>query len=171
MNYDLETFGKEETDILLNKKGKGVRRYATKAYGGILPVIFNFGSMWVRGVSFMFLLLYTRQESFRCVWNFSELSVWTIGGTDKSLTTAGTRTTLHRLPQTNPAQHIDYSRIMSTKSQSFCMINSSASLTDLAVLLPQSCEGSCYVVHALIGETRRTTCTWLRALSRLVSSA
>lgn len=36
---------------ILHKKGKGVKRHATKAYGGIVPLIFNYGIMWVRGVT------------------------------------------------------------------------------------------------------------------------
>lgn len=71
-----------------------------------------------------------------------------LGGTDKPLITNGNQNTLYRLPKSHPAHYVDYSRIISTKSQSFCTINSSASLTDLAVLLPKQCEGRCYAVHS-----------------------
>jgi hypothetical protein len=93
----------------------------------------------------------------------SRVSVWTTGRTDKFLTTAGTRTILHSLPKPPSTHYVYCSRIIPTKSQSFCMINSSASLTGLAVLLPQSCEGSCYVVHI---SNWRNTQTYAHMTSR-----
>jgi len=43
-----------------------------------------------------------------------------------------------------------YSWITSTKSPSFCMTNFSASLTNFAVLLPQSHDCSCYVSRPIL---------------------
>jgi hypothetical protein len=125
-----------------------VPKHATKAYGGIVPDIFKFVTVWVTGVTFTFPFHCTRQKSFRWAINVPELSVWTIGGTDKSPHIAGTRTALYRLPKSQPTFYFDCSRIVFTKSQPFCMVNSFVCLTDLAVLLSQSCEGSCYVVHS-----------------------
>jgi hypothetical protein len=43
-----------------------------------------------------------------------------------------------------------YSRITSTMSQSFCVTTSSASLTELTPLLPQSRDCSCYVSRQIL---------------------
>jgi hypothetical protein len=72
------------------KKGKGVHSHATRACGGTVPVIFNFGTMWVREVTFTFRLLYTQHKSFRCALNVTQISVWANGRTNEYLTTTET---------------------------------------------------------------------------------
>ena len=75
-------------------------------------------------------------------------------------------------------QILCYSRITSTKSPSFCMITFSASLTNVALLLPQSRGRSCYLTRpitasptALTAEEHWSTHTRLRPSSRLVRLA
>jgi len=49
-----------------------------------------------------------------------------------------------------PTSCAAYSRIISTKSPSFCMTTSSAILTHLAVFLPQSRDYTCYVSRPIL---------------------
>jgi len=65
------------------------------------------------------------------------------------------------------------SMIASTKSQSFCMTTFIASLTNLAAVLPQSRDCSCYArtSTSVAADTHWSTRTRFRAPSRLATSA
>jgi hypothetical protein len=151
----LQTLGKEKTGTL-HKKGKAVRRQATKAYDSTVPVILTLVLCGLEESHSRSVSLILGKRVPGAYEMFQSFLSGQLEEQINLLSLPQLELLLIPLPQSHPAHYVDYSRIMSTSFQSFCMINTSASLHNLVVLLPQPCEGSCYVVHSSNWRNRQT---------------